>query len=74
MEGSSTLGGDIQGTDEDGSNVAGLWDAVQGGVTDCANIWEWQLGGYGRYAEGAEGVPPQSVLVDFRNDGSEGRW
>ena len=52
------MGGDIQVTDEDGSNGAGPWDAVKMSVTDCATLLEWQLCGDGRNAEGDGGVTP----------------
>ena len=52
---SETLGGDLKGDGEDGSNSEGPWNAIQISVEDGTKLWERELGADGSYAESLEG-------------------
>ena len=57
-ESAETVGGDFEGVDEDGSNISGLWDDVQGSGTYSAAVWQKKLGDNRGNVEYPRGVSP----------------
>ena len=64
-----TVGGDLKGVEEDGSNGAGLWYYVQGSGTNSAAVRQKNFGGDGGDVEYHGGVSPPSGHTDCGDDG-----